>query len=184
MNEKLLLRGVLLFVVLLLGISFLFPHKERLLERDEFSFTTTADSRLHFNNVRSYWYQKEEIPNQGADKFNYSKWDSEMDVSLRPLIINQWRVDEATLFLMPDVNGLSTERVDIILAEDTLSILMNELDRDAHIDIADKWYRHLDTTNSYILFTEMLGEVAPSDTEVKAVKAVLKDYFTLVNYLR
>lgn len=184
MNEKILLRGVLGFVIVLLGLSFLFPHEEALLDRSEFSFSTTSDSRLQFNNVRSYWYRRTEIPEQGADKYTYSKWDENMTQSVRPTIINQWRVDEATLFLIPQIGLETSGKIYLKLADDTFAIQLDELDREAHIDIADRWYRHLDTAHSYALLTEEEIEIEVSDTELKGVKTVLKDYFTLVNYLQ
>lgn len=184
MTEKHLLRGVLIFVLVLLGISFMFPHKPALLNRSEFSFATSSDSRLHFNNVRSYWYKREEIKGQGADKYNYTKWDESMPKSIRPLIIHQWRVNQATLFLVPHSLDSAQGSLQLILHTDTLSVGMDALDRDGHIDIADRWFRHLDTAQAYQLCDEKGQSIAVTQTETKAVKAVLTDYFTLVNYLK
>ncbi|KAB2814205.1 hypothetical protein [Phaeocystidibacter luteus] len=182
MNEGKLLKGVLAFVLILLAISFMFPHQPKLKSLEEFSFETTSDSRLHFNNIRSFWYYRTEEPEQGIVRYDYKKWDVDIASGLRPEIITLWKRDEAILMLRPMGTDTTTTRY-LVLGADTLKIDKGSMDRDAYIETAMRWYQHLDTTASYSILNESREMLEVSEDEVKAVKAVLTDYFTLVRFL-
>lgn len=44
------------FIVLVLGLSFLFAPRPRPVDLSEINFATTSSSQLYFKNVRSYYY--------------------------------------------------------------------------------------------------------------------------------
>ena len=52
-----LVKGFLAFFVLTFGFAFLFAPELKPVNYEEVSFQTTSDSRLYFNNVRSFFYR-------------------------------------------------------------------------------------------------------------------------------
>lgn len=184
MKEKHFYRFIALFVGVLLGVSFLFPHHPALLNRAEFNPSTTSQTALHFKNIRSYWYDPEEIEGQGATHYTYKKWDENLSAGLRPSIVHQWRQDEATLILTPFKGESDTLELQLVLGADTLDVSRSKLNREGIIDVADRWMRHLDTAQTYTLIDPSFGEIELSESEISGVQTVLTDYFTLVGYLR
>lgn len=169
-------------MLILLALSFLFPHKPKLKSPRDFTFETTSDSRLHFNNVRSFWYRQTEEPEQGIIRYEYKKWDEDITSGLRPEIITLWKLDEAIIMLKPISTDSSNVRY-LLLGTDTLKVDKGSMDREAYVKTAMRWYQHLDTTASYGVLDEYGRTLEVSEDETKAVKSVLTDYFTLVRFL-
>ncbi len=184
MNEKKLLRGVLIFVGTLLLISFLFPHEPKLRSWDQFTFSTTSDSRLYFQNMRSYWYVRSEKSDQGIHIHRYKKWDDDAPFSIRPMLVEQWKIDEAMVFLEVTDTSSSEYGDGLILGTDTIKMDVHHMNREAYAEIAHRWYSHIDTAHAYSVLSNQGNIYQPSKREYEAARTVLSDYFTLVGFLR
>lgn len=183
MNERILLRGVLAFVLLMVGLALLFPHQQEWRDNAKLTFDTTSDSRLYFNNMRSLWYHIEEDEISGMNIYRHRDQDSSLTDGLRCQILLQWRSDEASILFYPagDSNALEWAFATDL---DTLAFRLDTMNRDDHA-LAGYWYctRLLNGNDPEILNFNN-NPVTYPDREKDNLEETLLDYFRLVNYYR
>lgn len=183
MNEKKLLRIVLLFVASLLLLTFLFPHKPVLKNWSEFSFSTSSQSRIYFHNIRSFWYLLEEENGQGIRIHRYKKW-SQNTCGIYPMIVEQWKTDEASIYFEFKTASDTCDALHhIVLGHDTMEIKLSHLNREQFARIGYDWLTCIRDSKPYVFITDAGETIQPSPEEVNYTQTVLRDYFTLVNFI-
>lgn len=70
---------MLTFMITTLSLAFLFAPEAREVNYEEVSFKTTSDSRLYFNNVRSYYYKIDRFSKKPMEIFRLKRRSAERD---------------------------------------------------------------------------------------------------------
>ncbi|MCR9154147.1 MAG: hypothetical protein NXI09_08560 [Bacteroidetes bacterium] len=74
-----LAKGMLLFVVAAFGLSFLFAPEQKPVDYRELSFKTTSDSRIYFNNMRSFFYKIDRFSKRPMEIYRLKRRSPERD---------------------------------------------------------------------------------------------------------
>lgn len=143
--------------------------------RDSGLFSTSADSRLYFNNIRSINYLKDRNPAGDFDQYHYRKWP-DTPLLLPFDIIDNYLHDEAYLYLYPAL--LESDSI-CLTGPDGIRFIFDKRNRQSQFQFAGKLYGHLE--NKAILRNDAGDTVLQRTSERLALRVVLRDYFELVN---
>lgn len=183
-------KWLLAFIVILLGLSFLFAPRPHPVDLEETSFATVSSSRLYFKNVRSYHY---DIFTTEKPPFVLYRLKRRLRDSIRSplqfMIIENPQAEEAYIFMemptalardsslalhLPATQGGQAEHFPLF-----------QINNGQHQLLAAKVYRRLladeqmhllsgnDTVRKVFTFKNAKGNAA----------SVLEDYFKLTNKL-
>ena len=176
-------RWFLQFLVLMLIIAFIFAPKKRPIDYTDISFDSTANSRLYFHNVRSFFYRidirskapmliyqlKRRIPERDSLNLNFD-------------IIRQSAADEAFIFShlgshFKDLDSISLN-FSAFADREELSNLRNE----DHFRIAAKTYTSFIKEEPIFLMrgSDTIQELFSDRAAFIDAEITLEDYFKLV----
>jgi hypothetical protein len=96
------MKRILIFIVAIVLVS-CGIKSEKKIDTDNVTFTTTADSRLYFKNVRQIYYDRENQENTRLEIFRFGKRNQSTAVPvLNVALVNNWRYDEAYVLIEPN----------------------------------------------------------------------------------
>lgn len=141
------------------------PEKEGKAELLEIQFSTTDASELFFKNVRKSYYFIEEMKTAGLEVYILKSSPRGL---LQPVIVLNWRADQAFIMLQP-ADTLDEELKIIIRGESIDSLFFDGRDRGHHAQVALTIYNAIldkrklslmHKKNEYPLFTSRKEEEA------------------------
>jgi hypothetical protein len=96
------MKRYIFLAVLALYFSACNPQAEKKVAREQAKYTTTADSKIYFKNVRQYYYDREVPPNTKLEVFRFSSRNKSAEQPvINVSIVNNWMYDEAYVLLEP-----------------------------------------------------------------------------------
>lgn len=147
------------------------------LEPGNVCFEVREGDALYFRNLRISNYRIKEDTASGFEILVHKDFESESALIFK--IVRNWRQDEAYIF--PE---LSTSDQALLVFADGTEYALNLADAELSWQIAAKVYNAL--KDEELVQMKQAGSVYPalmSDSERKACKQTLKDYFKLVHQL-
>jgi hypothetical protein len=177
-------KALLLFVFSVLFLAFVFAPTPRPIDLNEVSFETTADSRIYFHNVRSFYYHIDARSKKPMRIYRLRKRTPENDsLTLQFNIVQHPSTDESFVFAQAgksfkQYDNLSVSFSGIDGREDLENI--NAID---HYRIAAKVIRSFDKGESIFLLSnaDTLKTLYQENQNRLNVETILEDYFRLIN---
>lgn len=87
-------------------------------------FKVTQSQTIYFKNIRAYFYEKETLPNSGIDIYRFKKILEESELEKYPIIVHNWRHDEAYILFEEKKRKKPTEKM-IVEVKDKAFTLEN-----------------------------------------------------------
>lgn len=174
--------GFIFFIVLLVVCFAIFVPSQSSIHLEEIKFSTSQSSRLYFKNLRSYYYEKDEVEKPG---FILHQYKSDGEENLRFLIVDNWKHDEAYIIAESAIVNIDEEILQIMWTRgnesDTISL--KELDAEAHYVFAAQLYDKL-LQEGELAIIKKTDSFLFTGNEKKSLKITLKDFFKLVEKVR
>jgi hypothetical protein len=177
-----LTRGLVWFIALALALSFIFVPKPQAIDLGELSFSTTAQSRLYFHNVRSYFYRVDRFSKKPMAIHRLKRRTETGDSSsLNFSIAHYPGAEQAFIISELGAQFKGFKNAKLVFQSFDLELLEN-LNGEDHYRIAAKVYSSI-LANEVILLQltkENLVELFTDKSARLDVTITLKDYFKLV----
>lgn len=137
-------------------------------------FKVTQNQTLYFKNIRAYFYEKEEIEESGMDVYRLKKIVKDSQVAYYPVIIHNWRHDEA--YLMFENRKTKKPAKELYTAIDEIQLTLNKVSIENHQKFALKLMPYL-FEDEIVMFNK--AKVLEKDKAL--ILLILKDYFKWLN---
>lgn len=171
------LGAVFIFIVLFA----LFGPQGKKINLKEIEFTTTNSSELYFKNIRSYFYDKEEINDANFLLYRIkSREKDSIKINLQFLLVHNWLLNECYLIAETHHPGLQVEWE---YDDEFGTIKLNGENNRAHFIFGAELFEQLDR-DADIRLVNAGSKKEFSQEERSSLKTSLKDYFKLVGKLR
>lgn len=180
-------RALIVFVVVILGLAFLFPPTPRPVDWEQATFATTASSQLYFKNVRSFYYRIDPDSKAPFILYRFKRYPAEGSAAVHFMIMENRSVDEAYIFAEANeaMKQLSAPALYFPAVQqfpgDTLRL--EDLNREGHFALAARVLWHLKEERPVVLLDgrQPLHQLWKPAYDSRADEWVLKDFFKLVN---
>lgn len=171
------------FVLGLLILSFLFAPEVKPVDYRDISFSTTADSRLYFNNIRSYYYHIDNRSKAPTAIYNLKRRSPERDsTNLNFSIIHYPGAEEVFIFsaLGKAYEQYENLKVSFIKYPNEAERL-NGIDREGHFRIAAKSYSSILDNQAVFLLngSDTICQLFADKASLLDAEITLEDYFKL-----
>lgn len=175
-------RWFMIVVLGLLGLAFLFAPEKRPVDYQDISFKSSSDSRLYFNNVRSYYYHIDRRSKAPTSIYRLKRRSPERDsLNLNFAIVHYPGAEEVFVFASAGKAYEQFDSLRVIFNKYPNAENLQGIDREGHFRIAAKTY-------SSILADQAMYLAAGSDTlttlftdksSLLDAEITLEDYFKL-----
>lgn len=176
-------RALFLFVVLLLGLSFLFAPQPKPVDYRQVSFATSADARLYFHNVRSFYYAVDSRSKTPMVIYRLKRRNAaEESSSLQFAIVQHPHTDEAFPFVELGNTLKQYPHLAVHFSKYGVTKPLSKLNAQEHYAIAALTYSSF-LAESAVLLLDQTDTIGPlyRDKELRRNASVtLDDYFTLI----
>lgn len=181
-------KGLIAFVLIILGLSLLFAPRPHPVNLKDVSFATTSSSELYFKNLRSYYYNifpEEKFP---FILYRYKRRNRDTnDPHIQFMIIENTRNDEAYVFAELSGGLKQYDSIEVLISnkppEKASLYRPSDLNNEGQYLLAAEVFENLLTDRPVFLMNgrDTLSTLFKSDVERKNAAIVLEDYFKLVN---
>lgn len=175
-------KWLLAFVGFALALSFLFAPEPQVVDYEAVSFNTTSDSRLYFNNVRSYFYKIDRFSKKPMQIFRLKRRVPERDsLSINFSIAHYPGAEQAFIIVEP---GKAYEQCDSLVVKfdkypdsEPLKLINGE----QQFKLAAKVYSSLLEDSGIFLCcgSDTLQRLYQDKSSQLDAEIVLEDYFKL-----
>lgn len=176
------------FIVVVLGLSFLFAPEPQAVDWEEVNFSTTSSSVLYFKNVRSYYYYIDAREKAPFVLYRLKRGSHDtLQPAIRFMIIENTPAGEAYIFAEPNAALLQFDSVRLGLpagnAYEREEVLLNNLNNEGHFQLAARVYARLLKHEQIYLMSrkDTIRSLYSSKRKRLNAETVLEDYFNLVN---
>jgi len=176
------LRWLLVFVVLAFGAAFFFAPKAKVVNYQELSYATSSDSRLYFNNIRSYYYHIDNLSKKPMEILRLKRLGSERDQgNLNFALIRYPAGDQYFVLAEPGSDFEQCDSLRLVFSEYPDSELHRLSNAEIHFEIAAKVYSSLIKQESIYLCCgrDTLKQLYQDQAERLDAEIALEDYFKL-----
>lgn len=182
-------RWLLWFVVVVLTLSFIFAPEPKPVNWDKFEAHTTSDSRLYFNNIRSFYYHR--YPEERPPMILYrlkNRVNDTTHVQLHFTIVQNILTDEA--FTVAEWQNLPESKENMRLMaytqKDTVTLPLNNLNARGEYQLAQVVYTTLQEEGQLYLAhkNDSIAGLLHTPKQRETVETVLRDYFKLIQKLK
>gem|GEM_PF-1212931 len=176
-------RWLLVFMVAALGFAILNAPRPRVVDYTIVNFNTSADSRIYFNNMRSYWYEIDRLSRQGTEIFRLKRRSAERDSSnLNFAIINPIGSDQVFIYTELGAFFESCPNLSLHYSLYSDSDSLRLLNAEQHFGIAAKVHSSLIENGAIYLCcgSDTLKTLYQDRREALDAEVVLEDYFRLI----
>lgn len=182
------MKWLIAFIVILLGLSFLFAPEPRPVDLGSIGFETNSSSRMYFHNVRSYYYdiyEREKAPFILYRNKRRSRDTAKADLQF--MIVENASAGEAYIFAEanPELERYDSLAVALSETEDEPfeKIYIRDINNEGHYRLAAKVYARLLVNEQIHLMSrnDTIRELYVDKREELAAETTLEDYFKLVN---
>lgn len=178
------LRWFSLFILGMLGLAFYFSPEAKAVDFTEISFQTSADSRLYFNNVRSYFYHIDTRSKSPAIIYRIKRRSPERDsLSVVFDIVHYPGAEDAFVFTTAGKGFGDSDSLFLAFENYPNNEILSGINGEGHYRIAAKTYSSLlDQGRVFLLSgsSDTLQELFTDKASRLDAETVLEDYFKLV----
>jgi hypothetical protein len=183
------MKRIPLFIVALLLYSCnLTPEKK--VNQNEAKFTTSADSRLYFKNVRQIYYDRETPDNTKLEVYRFGKRSQAPD---RPVInvalVNNWVHDEAYVIVEPNayfdnMSSIEVEWQDNVSKQSGVYSFTYG-PKNTHFKFASEIYQSVLAKHKLQVLNpdKQWVDLFQTDADRDNFRKTMKDYYRLVNLM-
>lgn len=176
-------KALLIFIFGLLTLSFLFAPRPKPVDYTLVNFDTSADSRIYFNNIRSYYYRIDGQSKKPMVIYRLKKRSAALDSSsLQFNIILNPQADQAFAFAKLGANFEQYDSLKVKFIDYQVNSLSN-MNSEDHYQLAAKVYSSLLKNQKIHLIhrSDTLKRLYADKVAQLSVETTLEDYFKLVN---
>jgi hypothetical protein len=107
------MKRILIFIVATILVSCTIKSEKKI-DKENVTFSTTADSRLYFKNVRQIYYDREDQENTKLEVFRFGKRNRSTQLPVINLaLVNNWRYDEAYVLIEPNAYFDNADQIEV-----------------------------------------------------------------------
>lgn len=178
--EKKILRIAVIFVALVVGLSFLFPAEKKLHNLRERSFGALQSTTLFFKNTRAFYYGAEELPEAAFTIYRYGETtQTDTGVYLNFIIVHNWRADEVYIATEPSKAFLALGEQRIFIGDTSYLFNKTAMNNEAQYDFAALVFEAL-LAEKPITYGSARRNIFGTADNLDANFTVLEDYFRWV----
>lgn len=177
------LKWLAVVMVLLIGLAILTAPESKPVDYQEVSFDTSSDSRLYFQNIRSYYYDIDRFSKKPMEIYRLKRRSSEKDEErINFDIIRTPGMDQAFIYTHIGKRFLSCDSLHLAFEMYPLQKSLQMLDSEQHFEIAAMVYTSLLSEKAIYLLCkgDTLEELYLDKGAQLDVEITLEDYFRLV----
>jgi len=184
--EKKLYRGALIFFMVMLLISILWPYEQKFKDWDlDPDYAVRESDEIFFNNTRIHLYsteERKELAQQGFKAHRYLRCSKDTNNPfLNFTIINSWRTDQAYILAEPSEKDLFSDTVQITVHDSVVDFQLGHMDFEDHYTMAAWIFQNsLANQDAYLLIDGDSLNLFGTQGNQNANYVVLKDYFRLI----
>ena len=181
-------RIPLVIVAFLLFACNVSPDKK--VDQNQAKFSTSADSRLFFKNVRQIYYDREIPENTKLEVYRFGKRNLAIDKPVLNLaLVNNWLHDEAYVIIEPsaffdNMSSIEVEWQDVDRKQSGV-YRFTFGPKDNHFKFASEIYQSVMAKHKLLVYTEdkQWIELFQTETERDNFRKTMKDFYRLVNLM-
>lgn len=178
--EKIISRIAIVFVVLIVVLSFLLPPAKRLHNLHERSFDALQSTTLFFTNTRAFYYDAEEMPEAGVNIYRLSEtWQTDTAAYLNFSLVYNWRTSQVYVNTEPSADFLLLGEQTVWVGDTTFTFNKSDMNYEAQYDFAAHVFAAL-LAKKQITFGVEKRNIFGSNENEAANFTVLEDYFRWV----
>jgi hypothetical protein len=180
------MKRILIFIVAVVLVS-CSVKSEKKIDTDNVTFTTTADSRLYFKNVRQIYYDREDQQNTKLEIFRFGKRNQSSAVPVINIaLVNNWRYDEAYVIIEPNAYFDNADQIKInwqSKADTTGTYVFAFGSKENHFRFANQLYESILAKHTLQLqdSTGKPVNLFQTETDRDNFRNNMVDYYRLVN---
>jgi hypothetical protein len=179
----LLWRWFFQFLLIMTFIAFLFAPKKRAVDYNLISFESSANTRLYFHNVRSYYYHLDSRTKAPMLIYRLKRRDAKRDsLSLNFDIIRHPSADESFIYSYLGRGFEKYDSLSLSFEAFTERESLTNLQKENHYRIAAKTYTSFIQEKAVFLMqgSDTIKELYSEGNTFAETEVVLEDYFKLV----
>lgn len=180
------MKRIFIFIVAL-AFSCNFNNGKKI-DKDHAKFSTTADSRLFFKNVRQIYYNKEIKENTKLEVFRFSKRNLTQHMpAINLALVNNWMYDEAYVLIEPNsyFDGADTIEVEWTDKPGKQSgVYRFSLgSKETHFKFASQIYESILSKHRLLVYNQekQWVNLFQTETDKDNFRKTMVDYYRLVN---
>ena len=181
---------MLVFSLLLTGLSACNPDKNTRIDETKARFTTSDASELFFKNVRQIYYDQQEMADAKLNVFRLSDRSLAEDVPVINLAIAiNWRYDEAYLLVEPNAYLQPLDSLQVtwqdLASQQQGTYAWTGGNKEVHFTFASQLYRSIQQGHQLYIASPEGQEEKLLDTydDREAFRKTMFDYYRLVDLL-
>jgi hypothetical protein len=183
------MKRIPLFIVALLLISCnISPEKK--VNQDLAKYTTSADSRLFFKNVRQIYYDLERPENTKLEVYRFGKRSLTPDKPvINVALVNNWTHDEAYVIVEPNayfdnMSSIEVEWQDNVSKQSGV-YRFGYGPKDTHFKFASEIYQSILAKHKMLVLNadKQWVDLFQTDADRDNFRKTMKDYYRLVNLM-
>lgn len=182
------MKRILLFIVTIL-LAHCTVKSDKKIDKENIKFSTTADSRLYFKNVRQIYYDIENQENTRLEIFRFGKRNKSVNKPVvNVALVNNWRYDEAYVIVEPNAYLNNNKQIKIVWHQkaDTTArgnYIFDFGSKENHFRFATQLYESI-LSGHTLLLEDSAGKSTPlfhTETDRENFRKIMVDYYRLVN---
>ncbi|QHT67208.1 hypothetical protein GXP67_11420 [Rhodocytophaga rosea] len=182
------MKRILIFIVAVMLVS-CSVKSEKKIDTNNVTFTTTADSRLYFKNVRQIYYDREDQQNTKLEIFRFGKRNKSATVPvINVALVNNWRYDEAYVIIEPNAYLDTASQIEVFWQEKAKPDAKGTYvfafgSKENHFRFATQLYESILAKHTLQLqdSTGKLLNLFQTETDRENFRKAMVDYYRLVN---
>ena len=178
--EKIISRITVVFVLLIVVLSFLLPPANKLHNLHEPSFDALQSTTLFFTNTRAFFYDVEEMPEAGINIYRFSE-TSKTDTTayLNFSLVHNWRTSQVYVITEPSTDFLKLGEQTVWVGDTSFAFNKSDMNYEAQYDFAAYVFEALLADKPVTFGMQKQNLFGNSENEA-ANFTVLEDYFRWV----
>lgn len=175
--EKIISRITIVFVVLVVVLSFLLPPAKRLHNLHEPSFDALQSTTLFFTNTRAFYYDIEEMPEAGINIYRFSETlKIDTGAYLNFSLVHNWRTSQVYVITEPSADFLKLGEQRVWVGDTSFSFNKSDMNYVAQYDFAAYVFEALLAEKPISFGAEQRNLFDNTENEAANFR-VLEDYF-------
>ncbi len=181
-------KGLFIFIIVLLSLSFLFAPTLKPINLKEINFHRNESAQLYFNNIRSFYYDISPDPRSGFILYRLKRRNIDTtQVWLQFMIVNNRNINESYIYANLSLAHEQWDNPRVLFEKQTqtVQVSLNDLNNEAHFLLAEDVFNALLANERMFLINgnDTVKELYATKSENFTAAIVLEDYFKLIDKL-
>ena len=161
--------------------------RKSVIDRDKFTYSYTDDSFLFFRNVRSIYYDFQDLPQAHWYAYRWADRNKKGDVpTITPVIVIDWYKKET--YILVETNKFLEQESQLLIKETnaltgkSYTYSLSRRGRENMLEFATKIYEGLIVGNSFMIQVNAKYEpLFRQDEDAESFRVVMADYYRLTH---